>query len=116
MYHEFEIPDDREFLEQIGVAPEYEESEGVRTVTFDGCGDRIRLSCDALGRSIRVRWSDKSEREILDIFREGAKCMRIISEGGRTWIPVEFDLTEFTAELRVDVFPVLKVTERVLFA
>lgn len=116
MHQGFEVvPDSQGFLEQIGYEPEDEGSEGVRVLTLAGEAGRIRLSYDILGRSIRVRWDDEKGCELLDIFREGAERMSITSESGRTWISVRSPLPGFTAELRVHVYPALKVTDTVFF-
>jgi len=117
MYREFIVPDDQDILEAIGEWPETEEDGSARLLTIPGQEqESIQLSYDALARSLRVRWRNRSGHEVLDIFREGATRMTVRSDRSSTFLSLEFDMGECSGEMEIQVFPTLAIKDRLLFA
>ncbi|KNB53558.1 hypothetical protein AC230_02615 [Streptomyces caatingaensis] len=111
MYREFSVPDEQSILESLGEWPE-EVEEGVHQLALcrEG-GETLKLSYSVLGRSVRVQWVDTSGKTVVDLFKEGATRLAVTSTG----FTVSSHMGECTGEMVVEVFPVISVTERVLF-
>ncbi|GAA4039132.1 hypothetical protein [Streptomyces shaanxiensis] len=116
MYREFVVPDDQEILETIGEWPGTEEESGARHLTLQGEeNESITFSYDALARSVRVRWKNRSGEEIIDVFREGATCMKVHSDKSTTHISLDFHMGECSGRMEIRLFPSFAIKDHLLF-
>ncbi|MGW0703784.1 hypothetical protein ACWD0A_31660 [Streptomyces sp. NPDC002867] len=103
-------------LDALGVEPEVT-GETQRTLRFkEVTGEDLTFSYDEVGRSVAVSWLTETGYARLSLFREGASLLRVIEEGGATGLSVEFRTSDTAGELRLTVFPVVSIVEKVLLA
>ncbi|MFF8846795.1 hypothetical protein ACF08N_29455 [Streptomyces sp. NPDC015127] len=113
---EFVTPDPQLLINAFGVAPEIT-GETQRTLRFkEVTGEDVTFSYDAIGRSVGVSWLTDSGELRMRLFREGARLLRVVEEDGRSCLLVEFRTADTAGELKVQILPVVSVTESMLFA
>ncbi|OKI00209.1 hypothetical protein A6A06_23930 [Streptomyces sp. CB02923] len=109
-----EVPDSNRFAEEFGVTPEGRADDDVQSVNFlEVTGQDLTLSYSSLERSVRLRLRQGQE-ELIDIYREDATLMRIDTSKGSTGITVAFSMGEVDGELRIQVFPSIKIYDQLL--
>lgn len=115
MYREFFTPDDEEVYEATGEWPDADEN-GARVITFrDISGQSLKLSYDALERSVRVRWESDQGFEMADIYREGATRLSFTSGEAAKNIFIDFHMGECAGVMEIQITPHLAVKDRILF-
>lgn len=114
-YRAFRVPTDLEILEVMGAEPEQEADEPTtRVVDVEaGTGERVVLSYDIPGESVRCRWRRGSE-VVLDVFREGATLLRVESRDGADYFVVDFETDSLAGQLIVRVHPDVYVKDALL--
>lgn len=116
MYKEFEVPDAQELVEALGVEPQYLEFEEVAVLNLSEiCGEDLTFSYSAMGRSVRLSWR-KEERSHMNIYREGATRLHVGTEDQSTSIDVHYGFADAEGLLKVQIFPYVKVEDRLLFS
>lgn len=115
-YHQFIVPDDDEVLDIVGVMPVAEEVDSATRVVSFEVEDMgaLRLSYNASGRSIRVRWT-KGAIVLVDIFREGAE--RLVFESGKSGLlaRINFELETVSGSLVVGLYPQFSIEDELIF-
>jgi YD repeat-containing protein len=114
-YRQFIVPSDREVLEAIGIEPVSDGGDpATRLVRFiTEAGDIISLSYDAPGRSVRVQWS-RNNRQILDLFREGAERLVFESNSATVSVSVQFKTDSNFGTLHIQFLPEVFIKDDVL--
>lgn len=74
-------------------------------------GEEVTFTYDVVGRSVRVTWNSLSGDTLMDIYREGGELLRITEDGNSTGILAEFSTGGSKGEIRLQVFPVVRLTE-----
>lgn len=100
---QFQVPDDKEFLDVLGVLVETTDEEfvkQVRLVAFDQ--EEVLFSYDQVGRSIRCIWS-RNGRPVMHVFREGAVRLAVSSAGGERRMQAHFELDGLAGSLQIRV-------------
>lgn len=115
MHHAFLAPSDEEVLEAIGEWPETDDSGARRLSWNDAGGGTLVFSYDALGRSVRVRWSNSEGDTVLDLYRESATGLTLSSTPSATVLRVDFHTGECAGALEIQVVPAFSVQDRLLF-
>ncbi len=93
MSREFVVPDEAEFLQELGIelARTDQRNETLRTLVLDlADDDRVVLSFDVVGRSVRLRRL-KGEVAVMDVFREGATRLSIGWSGDCRCFAIKFE-------------------------
>jgi hypothetical protein len=113
--HQFLLPDDDEFIEALGVAPEAIDFSGTsRVLSLDTeAGDAIRLTFDAPGRSFALRW-DRQGACMITLFREEAARLSVHGGPEGTWLTVDFASESLSGQLRIQIWPAVSVEDRLL--
>jgi hypothetical protein len=116
MHRELVVPQDQELIEALGTAPEQSgDSESARVLDIPiNSTERLVFSYDTIGRSVRVKWYDEDSLR-LDLFREGACQISLRTEGGATLISVRFEIEGVAGNLKLQVYPVVAIDDRLLF-
>lgn len=114
---QFIVPEDAEVLDVLGVEPELSDSEETtRIIRIDGgAGERLTLSYDVLGRSVRLRLQ-RQQGLLLDLFREGAERLRLRSDAESTAIEIDFQTESTRGTLDIQVHPSILIKDRCLLA
>lgn len=109
-------PDPQLLVNAFGVEPEVT-GETQSTLRFKSVtGEDLTFSYDDVGRSVAFSWLSDSGEVRMRLLREGARLLRVVEEGGRTGLLVEFRTADTVGELRVQIFPAVSVTESLLLA
>ncbi|MCE7081594.1 hypothetical protein [Streptomyces sp. ST2-7A] len=117
VYREFVVPSDEEIIEEFGVIPEVVSEFEAKRLDFSSVMEGgVVLTYDALARSIAIIWKNFSGEVIVDIFKEGATRMSVVSFDGTSQISLRFDSGEVEEELFLQIFPRPKLTGRGLFS
>ncbi|WP_051878026.1 hypothetical protein [Streptomyces sp. NRRL B-24720] len=116
MYKEFVTPDPQDIVNALGVEAEITGDTQRTLKLIDVTGEYLTFSFDSVGRSVSVSWCTSSGKDILRLFREGATLLRVVEEGGETQLLTEFETQDTTAELRVCIFPEVRIADRTLFS
>ncbi|MER6845630.1 hypothetical protein [Streptomyces platensis] len=115
MSHNFESPDANRFTEEFGATVTRNITEGVWVIDFkEVTGKDLTFSYSPTDASVRVRLCDNQEA-VVDIFREGAIRLRIESKEENSSIIAEFNDGMTSGALAVQIFPRIKITDRMLF-
>ncbi|MFI5867855.1 hypothetical protein [Streptomyces sp. NPDC051546] len=111
-----QIPDDLEFLDVLGVAPEQtEEDQDIWRVDVPiDDSNIVTLSFDVGARSVRLAKGPEAEPEV-DIYRERVERILLYSRNGERGIIVECDVPGFRCELRVVISPAFRLTDPMLY-
>lgn len=114
-YREFVVPTDEEILDAFGEIPAQAGDEPTtRSVRLDnGTGEEIELTYDILGRSVRFRWY-RGPVLMLDLYREAAARMTLLSGYGVGGVSVAFEADGLTGRLDLQIFPTVRVTDDLL--
>jgi YD repeat-containing protein len=114
-YAPFIVPSDGDFEREFGVCPVVEEGSEARVLDLEPVtGQTLRFSYDPLGRSVRLVWR-RGDAVDMDMFREGAAELRIVTERGAASIVTRFDWGDLMGELALAVFPDVSIVDRTLF-
>ncbi|MCX4640687.1 hypothetical protein OG775_37250 [Streptomyces platensis] len=115
MSRNLESPDSDRFTEEFGATVARDATEDVWVIDFkEVTGEDLTFSYSPTDASVRVQLCDDQET-LVDIFREGAIQLRIESKRGNSSIVVEFNDGVTSGELIVQIFPRIKITDRMLF-
>ncbi|TYB43957.1 hypothetical protein [Actinomadura chibensis] len=114
---QFEVPEDAEILDVLGVEPELSASEEMTRIVRlpGGEGESLTLSYDIPGRSVRLQLQRQQEL-LLDLFREGAERLRLRSDAKSTAIEVDFQTESTRGTLDIQVRPAILIKDRTLLA
>ncbi|MGW4412198.1 hypothetical protein ACWEJ6_49945 [Nonomuraea sp. NPDC004702] len=114
-HHEFLVPDDAEILDAFGVASAAVDGvEWTRSLHLrSGVEDEVHLIYDIPGRSIRLQWY-RQEICLLDVFREEAARLSVVSDKGVTALSLAFASDSLSGELRIQIWPTLSISDRLL--
>jgi hypothetical protein len=52
---------------------------------------------------------------VLDVFREGATRLRVVSGQSETSLLIDFTTDSLAGRLKLQVFPVVRITDQLLF-
>lgn len=116
MFRNFEAPDPRDFEEEFGVEVASDPNEAVHVIDFkEVAGEDLSFSYSTVQGSVRVQLRDSDQVAVVDIFREGATQLRIASGGGESSLVIEFGDRDSSGELKIQIFPRIKITDRLLF-
>jgi hypothetical protein len=112
---QFLVPDDDEFIEAFGVAPEAIDSSGTsKMLSLDtGAGDGIHFTFDAPGRSVALKWY-RQRACMITLFREEASRLSVYDGPGGTGLAVEFASGSLSGQLRIEIWPAVSVDDRLL--
>ncbi|WP_353944297.1 hypothetical protein ABII15_23685 [Streptomyces sp. HUAS MG91] len=117
MQEAFRIPLEAEFLEEIGVEPVRRDAGDTLELNLsEVTGESLFLTTSETGRSVRIKWGEEKGEWAVDIFREGATCMRIDSQHNRTSILIDFSLGATKGELKLQIFPRVAISDQQLFS
>src|ERR1044072_6933267 len=108
-----EIPEDLDFIEVLGSAPEpseYDPDVWRVEAPVDDAGDLLGLSFDIGARSVRLTRESMGECDI-EIYREQVDRILLFSREGERGIIVEVDIPGFRCEIRVVVFPRFRLVD-----
>ncbi|MDX6348180.1 MAG: hypothetical protein QOF84_2970 [Streptomyces sp.] len=111
----FSTPDELEIIEKLGVAPEESEEGLVQTIRLDTERGSLLLSYSLTGRSIRFLWN-LGANPLVEIFREGATLIRLISESERTYFLIDFETGGSTARLEIGISPIVFINDNLLLS
>ncbi|MGF6889160.1 hypothetical protein ABIA39_008554 [Nocardia sp. GAS34] len=121
MSREFVVPDDAEFVQELGIELGVERmgvglrDEAVRMLAIDlADDDRVVFSFDVVGRSVRFRRL-KGEMAVMDIFREGATRLSIGWSGETRCLAIEFETDSLRGQLEIKVGTCVEILDRMLF-
>ncbi|MEU8824018.1 hypothetical protein [Streptomyces sp. NPDC048636] len=113
-----EVPEDLDFIEVLGSAPEPTEYDRdvlrVETPVGDSEG-LVALSFDIGARSVRLTKESMGECEV-DIYREQVDRILLYSRDDERGIIVQVDVPGFTCELRAVVSPRFRLVDPMLFS
>ncbi|MFD3807484.1 hypothetical protein ACFWSF_39110 [Streptomyces sp. NPDC058611] len=111
-----DIPDDVDFIEILGVAPEsMENDQDIWRVDIPIENAQIvTLSFDIGARSVRLAKGSETRSEV-DIYREQVERILLYTGNGERGIIVECDVPGFKCELRVVVHPEFRLTDPMLY-
>jgi hypothetical protein len=91
-------------------------SDGSRLLTFSyESGEHLTVSYCPPGRSLRIRWTNSTGATFLDMFRESATELTIRADPEKKYLVARFEMGECSGELRVQTFPTVTITDRLLF-
>ncbi|WP_421106998.1 hypothetical protein [Streptomyces sp. NEAU-S77] len=114
-----EIPEDLEFVEVLGSAPEPTEDDPdvwrVEAPVGDAGEEFVALSFDIGARSVRLTKGATGEFEI-EIYREQVDRILLYSRDGESGIIVEVAVPDFRCELRVVVSPRFRLVDPMLYS
>lgn len=116
-HSEFLVPSDDEWLDGFGVtsAP-VEDEETTREVRVALTDDTVvTISYDVVGRSVRFTWGTGAS-SVIDLYREGATRLSLEDRSGATFVIAEFGLDSLHGTLEFQVFPDVKLTDRLLIS
>ncbi|MEV5439515.1 hypothetical protein AB0K80_26400 [Streptomyces sp. NPDC052682] len=112
---QFLVPDDAEVLEAFGV--ESEATDGVESTRSlrlaAGVDDEVCLTYDIPARSIHLQWFRKGVC-VLDVSREEAVRLSVNSSEGVTALALAFESASLSGELRIQVWPTVSISDRLL--
>jgi hypothetical protein len=117
MGHErFEVPDDEEIFESLGLWPDpvAGEEPWVRRLTNqDSAGRQLILHYDSLGRSVSIQLVE-AQGVVVEILREGA--VRLLpARSSATVVTVEFRSDDQAGSMELDFGDPVRITEKTLF-
>ena len=98
-----QVPFDDEILDAFGVTPETGDEPWIKVVRVED----VLLSFDAHVASVRVRWFQHDE-PVVDLYREGARALRVWSGDGESHVAVDFG----DGEMSVRIHPSVRITSR----
>ncbi|MFG3198021.1 hypothetical protein ACGFYT_17970 [Streptomyces sp. NPDC048208] len=110
----FLFPGDGEVFDIVGEWPEVQES-GARVLTWRSSEGVLVLSCEAVTRSVRVRWSSVEGNLLLDIYREGATRLAFTSTPAAVGARIDFSVGGCAGVMEIDISPRFSVQDRLLF-
>lgn len=111
-----DVPEDLDFIEVLGSAPEPAEYDRdiLRVETPIGdTGDIVTLSFDIGARSVRLTKESMGECEI-EIYREQVDRILLYSRDGESGIIVQVDVPGFSCELRAVISPRFRLVDPML--
>ncbi|GEM_PF-2825023 len=113
---EFLVPSDEEILDALGVVPEVSVDDPMVQVVrvSTASGDVVSLSYDVVGRSVRCQWN-RDSIPLVDLFREAATELTVESGHGVARLVVRFETEVLGGELDIQVYPAVRVNDRLLF-
>ncbi|MFE2426581.1 hypothetical protein ACFXJ5_07480 [Streptomyces sp. NPDC059373] len=111
----FSTPEEIEIIEKLGVAPEESEEGLLQTIHLDTEGGSLLLSYSLTGRSVRFLWK-LGANQLVEIFREGATRIRLISESERTYFLIDFEMSGSTARLEIGIYPFVSINDNLLLS
>jgi len=116
-FHPFRVPDQQEFVEELGVEPTpVDGSETARSLSIEvDPQNRLVFTFDVTGRSVRCRWHQQ-EVLVLDLFREGAIHLALEHGVNTTSLVTRFESESLAGRLEVQVWPGIAVRDQLLFA
>lgn len=104
------VPEEQEFLDQFGEAPEALDEPWIQRIRIDTENGSIELSYDAIQRSVQFIW--RQEDEVLWHFvRECATALSIRTESQETHFVAEFESEDLSGEVDVRVFPKVSIKD-----
>ncbi|MFF9403975.1 hypothetical protein ACF1B0_00360 [Streptomyces anandii] len=112
-----EIPEDLDFVQVLGAAPEPTEQDPDvwRVVTPVGdSGESVALSFDIGARSVRLTRESMGRCDI-EIYREQVDRILLYSRNGEHGIVVQATVPGFRCELRVVVSPEFRLVDPMLY-
>ncbi|MFY4720921.1 hypothetical protein [Streptomyces sp. LaBMicrA B280] len=112
-----QIPEDLEFIDVLGAAPEptEEDPDVWRVETPVGsAGDLVALSFDIGARSVRLTRESMGECDI-EIYREQVDRILLYSRDEERGIVVEVGVPGFRCELRVVISPRFRLVDPMLY-
>ncbi|GAA0949098.1 MULTISPECIES: hypothetical protein [Streptomyces violaceusniger group] len=113
-----EVPEDLDFIEVLGSAPEPAEYDRdvlqVETPIGD-TGDLVTLSFDIGARSVRLTKESMGECEI-EIYREQVDRILLYSRDGERGIVVQVDVPGFSCEFRAILSPRFRLVDPMLYS
>ncbi len=107
------VPDEQEFLDQFGTAPETLEEPWIQRAEFETENGTLELSFDQHEKSIRFEWRQGDE-VLWYFFRECATTLSIRAENQETRFIAEFDSEELSGEVDVRVYPRISIKDSAL--
>ncbi|GAA1267229.1 hypothetical protein [Streptomyces javensis] len=113
-----EVPEDSDFIEVLGSAPEpteYDRDILQVEVPAGDTGDFVTLSFDLGARSVRLTKESMGECEV-EIYREQVDRILLYSRDGEHGIIVEVDVPGFKCELRAVVHPRFRLVDPMLYS
>lgn len=112
-----EIPEDLDFIEVFGSAPEateYDPDVWRVEAPVGDAGEFVALSFDIGARSVRLTRESMGECDI-EIYREQVDRILLYSREGERGIIVEVDVPGFRCELRVVLAPRFRLVDPMLY-
>jgi len=109
VYRVFEIPEFHEFVDTLGVGPDFVEGGDAQQLVFPQDGEQLTITFDAPGRSVHLRWT-RDGSTIVEMFREGAVGVRLAA----SVLTVAFDTDDQRGELQVRTAPSFELRDRLL--
>ncbi|EQD87828.1 hypothetical protein A8924_6357 [Saccharopolyspora erythraea NRRL 2338] len=104
------VPDEQEFLNEFGEAPQVQDEPWIRSISISSDNGTLELSFDSHERSIRFEWRDDDD-VLWEFFRETATSLVIRNEGGETYFVVSFESAELSGNLDVRVYPKIAIKD-----
>ncbi|MEV6769197.1 hypothetical protein AB0N05_11280 [Nocardia sp. NPDC051030] len=118
MYRDFVVPDEDEFMQELGIelmAADSAGSETVRLVRLDlGSDDHVVFSFDVMGMSVRFRRVTRGT-VVTDIFREAATRLSIGWVGESRRFVTEFNTDSLAGRLEITVGESVDILDQMLF-
>ncbi|WP_326692283.1 MULTISPECIES: hypothetical protein [unclassified Streptomyces] len=115
MYREFITPEDLDVFQRLDTWPETMD-DGSRLLTFSyESGEHLTFAYSPLGRSIHLRWTNRTGATVLDAFRESATELIIRADPEKKYIITRFDMGDCSGELRLQTSPAVTIVDRLLF-
>ncbi|MFD9211096.1 hypothetical protein ACFVZM_33005 [Streptomyces sioyaensis] len=115
MDHKFESPDAHDFAEEFGATVTSNAIDNVWIIDFkEVTGEDLTFSYSPTDASVRMRLCDAQET-VMDIFREGAIRLHIESDKQHSSIVIDFNDGVASGVLDIQIFPRIRITDRMLF-
>lgn len=115
MNRNFESPDAHRFAEEFGATVTRNTTEGVWIIDFkEVTGEDLTFSYSPTDASVRIRLCNAQET-LIDIFREGAIQLHIESNKESSSIIIDFNDGVTSGALDIQIFPRIRITDRMLF-